>query len=85
MYILVSVLIGMLMSAIDTTIVILALPTLTVDLHAPFISTIWVILVYLLVLATLTTQMGKLGDIFGRGRIFNTGSKVKKTRIHILN
>jgi EmrB/QacA subfamily drug resistance transporter len=73
MYILVSVLIGMLMSAIDTTIVILALPTLTVDLHAPFISTIWVILAYLLVLATLTTQMGKLGDIFGRGRIFNTG------------
>ena len=72
-YILVSVLIGMLMSAIDTTIVILALPTLTVDLHAPFINTIWVILVYLLVLATLTTQMGKLGDIFGRGRIFNTG------------
>lgn len=61
------------MSAIDTTIVILALPTLTTDLHAPFISTIWVILVYLLVLATLTTQMGKLGDIFGRGRIFNTG------------
>ncbi len=61
------------MSAIDTTIVILALPTLTVDLHAPFISTIWVILVYLLVLATLTTQMGKLGDIFGRGRIFNIG------------
>lgn len=61
------------MSAIDTTIVILALPTLTVDLHAPFISTIWVILIYLLVLATLTTQMGKLGDIFGRGRIFNTG------------
>jgi EmrB/QacA subfamily drug resistance transporter len=61
------------MSAIDTTIVILALPTLTVDLHAPFINTIWVILVYLLVLATLTTQMGKLGDIFGRGRIFNVG------------
>ncbi|WMT54108.1 MFS transporter [Ferroplasma acidiphilum] len=72
-YILISVLIGMLMSAIDTTIVILALPTLTVDLHAPFINTIWVILVYLLVLATLTTQMGKLGDIFGRGRIFNVG------------
>ena len=54
-------------------VVILALPTLTVDLHAPFINTIWVILVYLLVLATLTTQMGKLGDIFGRGRIFNVG------------
>ncbi|WMT50911.1 MAG: MFS transporter [Ferroplasma sp.] len=72
-FILISVLIGMLMSAIDTTIVLLALPTMTVDLKAPFLDTIWVILVYLLVLATLTTQMGKLGDIFGRGRIFNAG------------
>lgn len=73
MFILTSVLIGMLMSAIDTTIVLLALPTITVDFHAPFIDTIWVILIYLLVLATLTTQMGKLGDIFGRGKIFNLG------------
>ncbi len=71
--ILASVLIGMLMSAIDTTIVILALPTITDDLHAPFIDTIWVILIYLLVLASLTTQLGRLGDIFGRGRIFNIG------------
>ncbi|EQD62178.1 major facilitator transporter, partial [mine drainage metagenome] len=35
--------------------------------------TIWVILIYLLVLAVLTTQMGRLGDIFGRGRMFNLG------------
>lgn len=71
--ILLSVLIGTLMSAIDTTIVILALPTLTDQLKAPFLSTIWVILIYLLVLAALTTQLGRLGDIFGRGRIFNIG------------
>ena len=61
------------MTAMDTTIVLLALPTMTVELKAPFMDTIWVILVYLLVLATLTTQVGKLGDIFGRGRIFNAG------------
>ena len=72
--ILLSVLIGTLMSAIDTTIVILALPTITGSFkNASFIETIWVILIYLLVLAVLTTQMGRLGDIFGRGRIFNTG------------
>lgn len=71
--ILISVFIGMLMSAIDTTIVILALPTLTDQLKAPFLDSIWVILVYLLVLAALTTQLGRLGDIFGRGRIFNLG------------
>jgi MFS family permease len=72
-FILISVSIGMLMTAMDTTIVLLALPTMTVELKAPFMDTIWVILVYLLVLATLTTQVGKLGDIFGRGRIFNAG------------
>lgn len=71
--ILISVFIGMLMSAIDTTIVILALPTLTDQLKAPFLDTIWVILIYLLVLAALTTQLGRLGDIYGRGRIFNIG------------
>ena len=68
-----AVLIGMLMSAIDTTIVILALPTITDKLKAPFLNTIWVILIYLLVLAALTTQLGRLGDIYGRGRIFNLG------------
>ena len=72
-YVLISVLIGMLMSAIDMTIVILALPTLTIDLKAPFIDTIWVILIYLLVIAALTTQFGRIGDMFGRGRIFNIG------------
>ncbi len=71
--VLLGILIGTLMSAIDTTIVILALPTMTVELKAPFLTTIWVILGYLLVLAALTTQMGRLGDIFGRGRIFNFG------------
>ena len=71
--VLASVLIGMLMSAIDTTIVILALPTITDELHAPFLDTIWVILIYLLVLAALTTQLGRLGDIYGRGRLFNLG------------
>ncbi len=71
--ILISVLVGMLMSAIDTTIVILALPTITDELNAPFLDTIWVILIYLLVLAAFTTQLGRLGDIFGRGRMFNLG------------
>ena len=61
------------MSAVDTTIVILALLKINQGLHSTFLDTIWVILIYLLVLATLTTQMGRLGDIFGRGRIFNAG------------
>lgn len=71
--ILISVFVGTLMSAVDTTIVILALPTITGDLHASLVSTIWVILIYLLLLAAFTTQLGRFGDIFGRGRMFNSG------------
>lgn len=72
-FVLFSVLIGTLMSAIDTTIVILALPTILTDLHADLFVSIWIIIIYLLIVAVLTTQLGGLGDIYGRGRIFNAG------------
>ncbi len=71
--ILASVLIGTLMSAVDTTIVILAIVNINDSLNSTLVGTIWVILIYLLVLAVFTTQLGKLGDIFGRARMFNSG------------
>ncbi len=67
---------GSLMVAIDTTIVVLALPTMTAELHAPLESTIWTILIYLLITTTLTTQAGKLGDLIGLGLVYNAGFAV---------
>jgi len=64
---------GTLMAAVDTTIVLLALPTITLDLHTNLLDSIWVLLSYLLVLAVLTTQTGRIGDIVGRSRIYNSG------------
>jgi EmrB/QacA subfamily drug resistance transporter len=64
---------GTLMGSIDTTIVILAFPTISQSLHTDMLSTLWVILIYLLVVAVCTTQLGRLGDIYGRSRMFNTG------------
>jgi EmrB/QacA subfamily drug resistance transporter len=64
---------GTLMGSIDSTIVILAFPTISNSLHASFIATLWVILIYLLVVAVCTTQLGRLGDIYGRSRMFNAG------------
>ncbi|BFI76850.1 MFS transporter [Sulfurisphaera ohwakuensis] len=64
---------GTLMAAVDTTIVLLALPTITVDLNTDLLTSIWVLLAYLLVLAILTTQTGRLGDILGRSKIYNLG------------
>ncbi|BFH72168.1 MFS transporter [Sulfurisphaera javensis] len=64
---------GTLMAAVDTTIVLLALPTITIDLNTNLLTSIWVLLAYLLVLAILTTQTGRIGDIFGRSKIYNLG------------
>jgi EmrB/QacA subfamily drug resistance transporter len=64
---------GTLMGSLDSTIVILAFPTISQSLHADLLSTLWIILIYLLVVAVCTTQLGRLGDIYGRSRMFNTG------------
>jgi len=64
---------GTLMGSLDSTIVILAFPTISQSLHADMLSTLWIILIYLLVVAVCTTQLGRLGDIYGRSLMFNTG------------
>ncbi len=65
--------IGTLMVAVDSTIVILALPTMARDLVSPLSTIIWTILIYLLITAALTTQAGRIGDMLGRGRVYNVG------------
>jgi EmrB/QacA subfamily drug resistance transporter len=64
---------GTLMGSLDATIVILAFPTISEQLHSDLLTTIWIILIYLLVVAVSTTQLGRLGDIYGRSRMFNAG------------
>ncbi len=61
------------MGAVDSTIVLLALPTITVDLNTQLSYSIWIIMIYLLVIAVGTTQFGRLGDILTRKVVFNTG------------
>jgi EmrB/QacA subfamily drug resistance transporter len=61
------------MTAIDTTAVILALPTMLSDLGTDIVGGIWIIMAYLLVIATIGTQVGRLGDMFGRVRMYNLG------------
>jgi EmrB/QacA subfamily drug resistance transporter len=67
------VMLGTLMGALDSTIVLLAFPTINDSLHSDLATSLWIILAYLLVLAVATTQMGRIGDIYGRSRIFNVG------------
>jgi EmrB/QacA subfamily drug resistance transporter len=70
------VLIGVLITAIDGTIVVLALPTIGHDLHASLSSVIWVIIGYLLVVTVLATQVGRFGDMYGRVRMYEAGFAV---------
>lgn len=71
--ILAVIVLGTLMGSLDSTIVLLAFPVINDSLHSDFVVTIWIILAYLLVIAVATTQMGRIGDIFGRSKIFNWG------------
>ena len=67
---------GVVMGALDTNIVILALPDITKALGTNLSLSIWTILAYLFVVAVATTQLGRLGDILGRSRMFNAGFAV---------
>jgi EmrB/QacA subfamily drug resistance transporter len=61
------------MGGIDTTIVVLAIPTMMTELKADLSAVVWVILVYIIVVTILATQLGRLGDIRGRAKMFNLG------------
>ncbi len=61
------------MVALDSTIVVLALPVMLTALHTDLSTLIWVILIYILSVTIFSTQLGKLGDIRGRAMMFNLG------------
>ncbi len=65
--------IGALMAAIDSTIVILALPQMMEKLHADLVHMIWVIMAYILVSTVLLLAIGRVADMVGRVRLYNLG------------
>src|SRR6187401_3796724 len=65
----VAVVLGMLLAALDQTIVATALPTVVADLGGAGHQS-WVVTSYLLASTIVTAIVGKLGDLFGRKVIF---------------
>jgi len=61
------------LSTIDGSIVNIALNTLVEQLHEPLAIVEWVVLAYLLVIATLMLSIGRLADMFGKKKLFATG------------
>jgi EmrB/QacA subfamily drug resistance transporter len=68
-FIFVAVLLGMLMAALDQTIVATALPTIVANLGGAGHQS-WVVTSYLLASTIVTALVGKFGDLFGRKRVF---------------
>ena len=65
--------IGAFMAILDANIVLIALPTISADLHASPFESVWIIMGYILVNASLLLSFGRLSDIFGRVRLYNSG------------
>lgn len=72
-FVMLAVSMGIFLSAIDSSIINIALPTLQAEFDAPFAAVQWVVLGYLLVLGTLSLLVGRLGDMVGKKRIYTTG------------
>ena len=64
-----ALLLGMLLAALDQTIVATALPTIAGDLHG-LSHLSWVVTAYLLASTISTPLWGKLGDLYGRKTFF---------------
>ena len=68
-FVFLAVMLGMLMAALDQTIVATALPTIVADLGDAGHQS-WVVTSYLLASTIITALAGRLGDLFGRKRVF---------------
>jgi EmrB/QacA subfamily drug resistance transporter len=64
-----TVVLGLLLAALDQTIVSTALPTIVGDLGSAGHQS-WVVTSYLLAETVITAVVGKFGDLFGRKRVF---------------
>jgi MFS family permease len=73
---------GMLMATINASILLIALPDIFRGIHVDPLAPgntsylLWLILGFLVVMAVLMVSLGRLGDIYGRVRMFNLGFAV---------
>ncbi len=71
--------IGVVLSSLNATSLIIALPVIFRGIHlnplqpANFPYLLWIMMGYMLVLAAVVVTVGRIGDIFGRVRMYNLG------------
>ena len=65
--------VGALLASIQGSALLIALPNIMADLYTSFFTIMWVLLGYLLVTKVLTPVVGRLADMWGRKRLYNSG------------
>jgi EmrB/QacA subfamily drug resistance transporter len=68
-----NVCVGLFMVAVDQRVLLVALPTLTRTFATDLTTIQWTLLIYDLTLIGLVITVGRVGDLFGRKRIYMTG------------
>lgn len=62
------------MSALDASIINVALPVLTRELDVPLSSIEWVVAMYVLCICIMLLFFGRMGDVVGKSRVFSFGT-----------
>src|SRR5579859_3641857 len=65
--------VGALLASMQGSALLIALPNIMAELHASFFTIMWVLMGYLLITTVLTPVIGRLADLFGRKRLYNSG------------
>jgi len=65
--------VGALLASIQGSALLIALPNILTELQASFLTIMWVLIGYLLITTVLTPVIGRLADIWGRKRLYNSG------------
>lgn len=75
-WILITISIFIFMSTLDSSIVNIALPTISRELAIPLTQSEWVVSSYLLTICCTLLVFGKLGDMFGKTTIYKIGGVI---------
>jgi EmrB/QacA subfamily drug resistance transporter len=65
--------VGMFMATLDSSIVVIGLPTVLDKLHADMVLGVWIITGYRLMMTLLLVLLGRLADLYGRVKLYNMG------------
>lgn len=65
--------VGIFMSTLDASIVVVGLPIVVLDLNTSLMVGVWIITAYRLMTTILLVAFGRIADIFGRVKLYNMG------------